>query len=132
MNASRFQSSAEGKKYPHIDKTRVTYVIEEVGYWRKANAIHMWFVENVQSNVDDCGEYEVSEEKLKTLLGLCLDVKANPELAPDLLPSQSGFFFGSTDYGEYYFEDIETTIVIIEECLRVDNGGSWFTYNSSW
>ena len=28
---------------------------EEVGYWRKANAIHGWFVRNVQNGKDDCG-----------------------------------------------------------------------------
>ena len=30
-----------------------------VAYWRKANAIHKWFVDHVQDGVDDCGEYYV-------------------------------------------------------------------------
>ena len=37
---------------------------EEVGYWRKANQIHKWFVDNVQDGVDDCGEYKVTKEQL--------------------------------------------------------------------
>ena len=43
----------------------------EIIYWRKANAIHKWFVENVQEGVDDCGEYEVTVEQLTELRDLC-------------------------------------------------------------
>lgn len=32
----------------------VTYIYVKVGYWRKANAVHKWFVENVQDGVDEC------------------------------------------------------------------------------
>lgn len=46
-------------------------LFEEVGYWRKANAIHNWFVENVQNGVDDCGRYEVLESHLHELSQLC-------------------------------------------------------------
>ena len=53
-----------------IDPQKVAYIIEEAGYWRKANAIHGWFVDNVQDGMDDCKEYYVSREKLKELLGL--------------------------------------------------------------
>jgi len=35
---------------------------EEVGYWRKANHIHKWFVDNVQNGVDECLTYQVSIE----------------------------------------------------------------------
>ena len=38
-----------------------------VAYWRKANHIHGWFVENVQNNEDDCDEYYVSRTKLEEL-----------------------------------------------------------------
>ena len=47
---------------------------KELMYWRKANQIHNWFVQNVQDGKDDCGLYEVSKEKLKELLELCLIV----------------------------------------------------------
>lgn len=47
---------------------------EEVGYWRKANHIHNWFVKNVQDGVDDCGAYEVTPEKLAELLDVCKKV----------------------------------------------------------
>lgn len=43
----------------------------EVGYWRKANAIHAWFVKNCQEGVDECQEVCVSKEKLQELHDLC-------------------------------------------------------------
>ena len=43
----------------------------EVGYWRKANAIHNWFVVNVASGEDDCSSYPVSQDQLECLRNLC-------------------------------------------------------------
>ena len=40
----------------------------KAGYWRKANHIHQWFVENIQDGNDDCCEYYVPRERLKELL----------------------------------------------------------------
>src|SRR5260221_4638829 len=37
-------------------------------YWRKANAIHSWFVQNIQGGVDNCGRYEISWEQIAHLL----------------------------------------------------------------
>ena len=56
-------------------------VIFRVAYWRKANAIHQWFVENVQDGTDDCGEYHVSREQLEELLDLCKQIVAEPKKA---------------------------------------------------
>ena len=52
----------------------------EVGYWRKANAIHRWFVENVQDGNDDQKEYRVSEEQMKRLLDAVNKVLTASEL----------------------------------------------------
>ena len=114
-----------------IDPKKVKYVVEEAGYWRKANQIHRWFVENVQRGTDDCGSYWVSREKLEELLDLCKRVKEDNSLADELLPSASGFFFGGTEYDEWYFNDIDNTIQIIEECLS-DEEADDFEYHSSW
>jgi hypothetical protein len=114
-----------------IKPERVKYVVEEVGYWRKANQIHRWFVEKVQSGNDDCGSYWVSRDTLEELLDVCKKVKEDNSLAESLLPSTSGFFFGNTDYNEWYFEDVNNTIKIIEECLEDENADS-FEYSSSW
>ena len=106
---------------------------EEVGYWRKANAIHRWFVENVQNGEDDCGRYPVSREQLEELLEICKDIKNYTEDPETLLPTQDGFFFGSTEYDEYYYEDIDRTIEILERVLaETDFDNYQITYHASW
>ncbi len=120
----------KGGQPTNIDPKKVKYIIEEAGYWRKANQIHRWFVENVQNGVDNCGDYYVGSEKLAELLELCKKVKADHSLADELLPSASGFFFGGTEYDEWYFNDIENTIAVLEEALEDERAD--YYYSSSW
>lgn len=89
----------------------------QVGYWRKANHIHKWFVDTCANGEDDCNRIYLSIAQVEELLSLCKQVQTNHALAPNLLPTQEGFFFGPTDYGDYYFEDIDNTIKIIEPLL---------------
>ena len=126
----------QGEPVSHIKPKRVTYVIEEVGYWRKANHIHNWFVENVQDGKDDCGDYWVNKEDLEKLLSLCKQIVEDPSKAKELLPTRSGFFFGGTEYDEWYMNDVQRTIDILEEVLaEVDERGYFhgeIYYSSSW
>lgn len=140
------------------------HIFQHCGYWRKANAIHAWFVENVQNGVDDCGMYIVRRDQLEELKEACERViavatmkdaqvctgisykdgqetkmmedgkiVANPEACADILPTQGGFFFGSTDYDEWYIHDMETTIKIINEVLeQTDWEKQTICYSSSW
>ena len=139
---------------------------EEVGYWRKANHIHRWFVDTIQDGEDDCCYHrEVDEDDIRELLDLCEVVLASCELvdgqvfsgyrydenntripimdsgktvedscaAEMLLPTQSGFFFGGTDYDEWYVEDIKHTIEIIKNVLETtDFETQMLYYVSSW
>jgi hypothetical protein len=117
-----------------FEPKEITY---EIGYWRKANAIHKWFVDNVQEGKDDCGEYHVSKEQLKDLLGVVNAVleKRDEAKAVELLPTQGGFFFGSMDYDNYYFNDLEHTKEVLEKALAI-KVPEWiwehFEYHSSW
>jgi hypothetical protein len=111
-------------------------------YWRKANAIHNWFVKNVQAGVVDCGSYDVSSSDIKNLLNvinviLDEDSKQKQEkLIIELLPPTSGFFFGSTAIDEYYFEDLKDTKETFEKLLEVYGADPkcswWLEYRSSW
>ena len=121
-----------GKPYDGIDLANVTHIEEEVGYWRKANQIHRWFVENVQNGVDDCGEYSVGKSQLEKLLNECREVLNDHSKAEDLLPSAAGFFFGNTDYDEYYYDDLERTIVMLDKILGETNPNQDIYYSSSW
>lgn len=106
--------------------------------WRKANAIHSWFVKNVQGGNDDCGSYEVSKVQLDQLLKDCKKVRAAyhgkmKKVIASLLPTQEGFFFGSTAYDESYLENIEHTIEVLQEVLsNFDSESNKFYYMSSW
>lgn len=117
-----------------IEADKINSVIVDVAYWRKANAIHKWFVDNVQNGVDECQYSPVSREQLEELLEICKQILADHKKAPDLLPTQSGFFFGSTDYDKYYFEDIADTISQLEAELKKPDNGYYpdYIYHSSW
>lgn len=139
-------------------------LFEEVGYWRKANAIHRWFVLNVQNGEDDCDRYEVSKDKLEELLSICEQVVSNAimvegkivngqtlkdgkwediledgmfiinkEVCEELLPTVDGFFFGSTNYDQWYLDDVKDTIVILRKVLaETDFDDYKIYYCSSW
>ena len=145
-----------GKQIKHINKKRVTNVVEEVGYWRKANHIHAWFVVNCQNGEDDCRNAYVSKEQLEELKQLCKQVKdyldtcekvydeeykdyyvlkVDKKIMESHLPTQSGFFFGGTDYDRWYYESLDSTIDIIDEAFKGKEDFGWgveFEYNSSW
>lgn len=101
---------------------------EEIMYWRKANAIHKFFVDNCAGGVDDCEPVRVTIDALKDLVERCEKVlKSGPEddeliidtnIADELLPSQSGFFFGSTEYDEWYIEDLKETVKALKPIVE--------------
>ena len=123
-------------KHIKIKFDRVSEITEQVGYWRKANQIHNWFVKNVQDGKDNCDEYYVSEEKLQQLLDDCKKVRDNQSIAAEVMPTKKGFFFGGTEYDEYYMQDISGTIEIIETLFKEKGDEKYFNgtiyYTSSW
>jgi hypothetical protein len=124
------------QQVPFIAATgmRVTGITYRAMYWRKANAIHKWFVDNVQDGVDDCGEYEVSVTDLQALRDTCLEVLREKGKAGELLPPSAGFFFGTTDITDYYFDDLRDTGEAMDRALALAQRDRWisFTYQSSW
>jgi hypothetical protein len=101
-------------------------------YWRKANAIHDWFVKNVQGGNDNCERYWVSRDKLRELRDLCVKVVQNRDLAHKLLPTSEGFFFGGTEYDSYYFDSLKNTASRITILLNTTPETWSFYYQSSW
>lgn len=61
------------------------------------------------------------------------EVIANEDEVAAILPTRSGFFFGSTDYDKYYMEDINYTIDVLERVLaETDFDTEAVCYHSSW
>ena len=119
----------EGVHMPHMIKEEMY----QVGYWRKANQIHNFFVQKCADGIDHCQTIYVYPEKLRELLNLCKQVLDDHSKAKELLPTTSGFFFGSTEYDEYYFEDIEYTIKLLEPIVaKVEEfEEAWKVYDSA-
>lgn len=115
-----------------INPYKIETITEQLLSWRKANAIHNWFVQHVQDGEDDCKDYEVTIDDIKQLLKTCKTIKDNPESAKDLLPTTSGFFFGDTDYNEYYFQEIDKTIIALKNIVKNHCSNYSYRYSSSW
>ena len=106
-----------------------------VYYWRKANAIHQFFVDRCAEGEDNCQPMYVSTTVLEELVKKCDEVLKNPDDAQDILPTQSGFFFGPTDYDEYYFGQVAETrddIRAMLDKISVSTGDFDLLYQASW
>jgi len=104
-------------------------------YWRKVNAIHKWFVDNLADGKDECQQIFVPREKLLALRDQVEMVfrSKNNAIAQEWLPTESGFFFGSTEYDEWYWSDLEYTLKELTRVLAVTEGESVdFIYQASW
>ena len=104
----------------------------EVAYWRKVNAIHDFFCrEGKEVNADVL--YVISREVLGKLMEKCFQVLVlkDEEFSKKTLPTRSGFFFGSTEYGEFYYENIRYTTSQIAKALA-NYDDEEFLYYASW
>lgn len=157
-----------GVKHANIDFNKISEVTEDVGYWRKSNQIHNWFIRNCADGDGNVTRMDVSKKQLEELLNtvntvlnsielvpakikngshLAKDSSGNtvwednleegktiknPKVAQELLPTGSGFFFGSTEYDEYYYEDLVDIKKILEEVLATSSDSQDFEYYASW
>jgi len=121
------------RHFPELSETQtVQEITVRVGYWRKANAIHKWFVDNVQNGEDQCLPHAVSREQLQQLRDTCERVLAFRDLATAQLPPSEGFFFGTTNIDQWYYGHLKETISIIDGCLALPAEQWDFEYQSSW
>ena len=110
----------------------------QIGYWRKANAIHNFFVEKCGNGVDECQSIYVDFDKLLELKERCEAVLNDHSKAENLLPTTSGFFFGSQEYDDWYFGDLEYTVDLLNdviEFIRTNNKDKVYWdcyYEASW
>lgn len=107
------------------------FVEGQVAYWRKANAIHNWFI-NLHDSEDDGSPIGLGKDNLEELQRVCAEVISNPKLAEELLPTASGFFFGSTEYDEWYFGSVQETHDMIDTILKTIPDEWSFEYQASW
>lgn len=104
-----------------------------VAQWRKANAIHSYVVTKHAEGVDECQEIPLTIEDIAELNKVCKSVLENPKNAEYLLPTASGFFFGSTSYDEWYMQDLQDTVKMLDyiELMNRDWCHKYY-YEASW
>lgn len=106
-------------------------IFKQVAYWRKFNALHQWFVTNVQSGIDRCDLHELDQDVLRK----CHDTleEAFYKKNAFVLPPTQGFFWGSTEVDDYYWSNVEEAIQTISNLI---DDTDWATerlfYQSSW
>ena len=131
----------EGLNLPECE-TPLASVETTIIKWRKANAIHKWFVDNCQGGDDkNCERTSIALHDLEKLHGVLGQLMGHDEkLAAELLPPCAGFFFGGTELDEWYWDSIDYTHEILGkwiDFLQKDElrDGSWgwdLYYQSSW
>lgn len=120
-------------------------IFEDIGYWRKANQIHNFFVHECQDGIDECQLSIITKDKLEDLLDRCKramklkKIYLNDGIIKDgqgletFLPTSRGFFFGGTEFNEWYFEDVAETKKLITKVLKeTDFDKQIIFYRSSW
>lgn len=112
--------------------------VKDIAYWRKANAVHNWIIQNVAKGVDDCKPVLMTKadvEKLFEVTNAAHNAMTNGENTADLLlPTKEGFFFGSTAYDEWYVTALEQTLEQLNTILNglVDFETEDLYYIASW
>ena len=150
-----------GKTYSKIQPERISYIEEQIMYWRKANQIHGWFKFNGTELIEEV-KYSVNLDDVNKLLDTCKQVleilnkskmktvqvrsgwSGGEEIYSDvevidceddvldLLPPTEGFFYGSSDINEYYKETVEETIQFLETEIPLCDEYDEFEYYASW
>ena len=64
------------------------------------------------------------------LKDVCKKVLDDKKLAPELLPTQEGFFFGSQEYDEDYFDEVARTYDMLKD-IKEEPYVEYY-YQSSW
>ena len=139
---------ADETNYPEDLKTFSDYIYDrnfrsveietryQIGYFRKFNALHSYIVKTFANGTDNCQDiilYKEDVEQIKKVLDEVLNAHQQVEKAKELLPTQSGFFFGGTDYDEFYFEDVKDAADLMQSFLdNFDFDKYQLIYEASW
>lgn len=90
------------KKYTGIKPERVSYITEEIAYWRKANQIHGWFARNGHEVTADV-RYNLEGEQIQQLVNDCKKVLEILNNAPQ----KKAEIVAGWKNGEQYTEEID-------------------------
>jgi len=114
-------------------KSHSTEEYYQIGYFRKFNALHNWIVKHLANDVDECQRIYIEENEAEGLLKILKEVQADHTLADQLLPTADGCFFGSLQYDEWYFNDVDRAVELFDTIINNFNFGKYdLIYQASW
>lgn len=106
-----------------------------IGYWRKDNQIHNWFVQECADGEDNCQPVRVSADKLRELRATVehvLEEHTEAAAREHLAPAQ-GFFFGTYEIDEWYWKGLEHTKAILDKAIPLaEDDDCSIYYQASW
>lgn len=139
------EGKPDNTNYPEALKALADYIEErnfksttikesyQIGYFRKFNALHNYIVVNYADGEDDCREIYLGKSDIEELKAVCDEVLQDRNKAPELLPTQEGFFFGSTVYDDWYFQDVANASELFSLILESIDFNDWdISYQASW
>lgn len=100
----------------------------EVANFRKVNFLFKFFEDKIGDRNPTI--IEVTTDDLCELRDRCSKVLTDHTLAEELLPTCSGFFFGSTEYNKDYYKDVLQVLDVCESLLKqpLDDGERYELY----
>lgn len=105
------------------------YALENA-YFRKVNFIYEYFRNLLE---DEC--CKVSKNDIKALIDTCEDVlkhKGDEDYAKLYLPTTSGFFFGSTDYDDWYWIAVKNCLTQMKKLHKSMGDDDFVVWIFSW
>lgn len=104
----------------------------EIGYWRKCNFLHKFLCTNGQL-IENEILYIIPRATLYDFLEKAVKVvkKHSTKFSQNTLPTCAGFFYGSTEYDDYYYEWVLEEISKVAEILK-NYDDEKFLYYASW
>lgn len=125
------------------------HVSDTERYYCKANQIQNYFEERFYEDGNDCDsdEYDnvvtkIDDLTIDDIIARINNIESNKETAKEEFPTTEGFFYGSTEYDEFYFEknnefksdliELQKIRNEINEKLKNTDYHAIITYSSWW
>lgn len=116
------ESEQDQEGEPTVAETFADEISSQNSFWlgRKENHIHAWVEEQIGDEAPNCGFALVTREEFASLVETLARLmrSKSPEEAKGALPTQDGFFFGSTEYDDDYFADIRAEHKVMSAALK--------------
>jgi hypothetical protein len=122
----------QGGNPSRIRSERISYITEEIAYWRKFNALHAFIVNNFADGKDECQKIVLYDEELKKIHDTLKTILDDTSLASQLMPPSQGFFFGTYEIDEWYWKDVENAYKVFSEILSDGEETREYYYQASW